>query len=149
MRTMIFLLGIAITLGMAATATPPPANPEVSITGLTLSSIGREKSGVDMTLQNVLLLKLDTLYKGRLTANPALKGEMKIKLSINGDGSVSDVKVLEDTTSSKEFPTQVLNIIKTLSFEPATQDVKATFTITFDNGVETPANDSAAGGAGK
>jgi TonB family protein len=146
MRTMMLMIGIAITVGMAATTTPPPANPEVTITGLTLSNIGRDKEDVDMTLQNVLLLKLDTLYKGRLTANSVLAGEMKIKLTINGDGSVSDIKVLADTTGSKEFPTQVLNIVKTLSFEPATQDVDATFTINFSTGAPETAP---AGGAGK
>ena len=139
MRAMMVFISIAIALGMAATAPPPPLNPEVTITGLTLSNIGRDKSDVDMTLQNVLLLKLDTLYKGRLSSNPSLTGDMKIKLSINGDGSVSDVKILTDTTGSKEFPTQVLNTIKTLSFEPATQDLDVTYTITFSTGAAEPA----------
>jgi len=140
MRAIMILIGITIVLGMAATAPPPPpANPEVTISSLTLSNIGRDKSAVDMTLQNVLKLKLDTLYKGRLTANPNIAGDMKMKLTINGDGSVSDVKLLTDTTGSKEFPTQVLNIVKTLSFEPATQDLDATFTIKFSTGAPAPA----------
>jgi len=138
MRTIMVLIGIAMALGMAATAPPPALNPEVTITGLTLSNIGRDKSDVDMTLQNVLLLKLDTLYKGRLAGNPNLAGDMKIKLTIYGDGSVSDVKIVTDTTDSKEFSTQVLNMIKTLTFEPATQDLDVTYTITFSTGVPAP-----------
>jgi TonB family protein len=146
MRAITVIIGLTIALGIAATTPPPILNPEVTLTGLTLSNIGRDKADVDMTLQNVLLLKLDTLYKGRLAANPNLAGDMKIKLTIYGDGSVSDVKIVTDTTDSKEFPTQVLNIIKTLVFEPATQDLDTTFTIHFSNGAAAPVP---AGGTGK
>lgn len=146
MRTITVIIGIMVVLGMAANTPPPTLNPVITIGGLTLSNIGRDKSDVDMTLQNTLLLKLDTLYKGRLAANPNIAGDMKIKLTIAGDGSVSDAKIVTDTTGSKEFPTQVLNTINTLSFDPATRDLDINFTINFSTGAPAP---EPAGGTGK
>ena len=128
---------------------------DVKISTVNLSNTSRDINSVQNILENILVLKLDTLYKGRLKTTPTLAGIITLKMRIDDAGNISSVTISSDSTNDKEFSKQVENTIKTVKFEPSFDDVDATYSITFGNPTSTDNGSSAKdksggkGGSGK
>ena len=149
MRKIIAIVSSLFLMGLATNSST--ITNKITISDPTLSNDSRTVKYVKTTLQDVLLLKLDTLYSGRLKSNPKLAGIIKIKMTIDPDGSITDAKILTETTADKEFPRQVLSMVKNLTFDPGVREIDATYIMTFgeEKPAEPPTGDKPSGGNNK
>lgn len=152
MKHLIFLAATAVMFSMVGPVLAA-SDAKIVIDELSISKDARSKAEVKNILDQYLLLKLQSLYNGRLKSNPKLAGTIKIKMKLDGDGTVSKVDIVSDNTGDKEFPKQISSMIKALSFDPVSSDVYVSYSINFGDisnpSGGTPIPDDNKGGTGK
>jgi len=61
------------------------------------------------------------IYNKHLRINPEMRGKLNIDLTIEADGSVSKIAVVESNISSDEFIRELLGLLRRLHFEKITE----------------------------
>jgi len=90
---------------------PPPPPPPSHAT----SMVNRRQ--VTMATMRPVILQVQDAHKRRLSEKPGLKGEIKVKFSINGFGKVISAAVVESTINDTVFENRVVEIVKSSVFE--------------------------------
>jgi len=70
-------------------------------------------------------------YEARLSFNPELRGRVRVSMTVQESGEVTDVRVIEDTLDDDEVAHCVVVIVNRFSFDPGPTDGSATYAFPF------------------
>lgn len=94
--------------------------------GMTLSGpgdSGRSLAGLEHAMQT-FLPQLQAVYIDELQQEPSLMGSLEVKLTIEANGTVSDLRFLHVRLSAQQFKTAIFDHMRAWVFPPAAKQVQ-------------------------
>jgi TonB family protein len=123
--------GAARTEGGALAETAPRGRFRASADDADESGAGSFDMQAVVRMINTRRAAITRCYETQLRSNPTLAGRVRVSMTIQESGSVTNVRAVENTTNSEEVASCVVRVVQGFRFNPGPTDGSVTYAFPF------------------